>query len=122
MVILVVQHIHVGALPTELLSQVIKYSSVGSAVAFLGQIALFKRRRPSEKGANFCILNGTPQLTVIIRILIYGEVHKIKLDKTLFPNWRHILPQNKNNVTVKKLHGTAVGIIVVVVYLFVEFR
>ena len=41
----------VVALPTELLTQVIKYSSVGSAVAFLGQITLFEGRRPSEKRA-----------------------------------------------------------------------
>ena len=37
----------------------IKYSSVGSAVAFLGQIIPFERRHPSEKRAKFCILNGT---------------------------------------------------------------
>ena len=60
--ILVVQHVHVVALPTEELSQVIKYSSVGSAVAFLGQITLFEGRRPSEKRANKCILNRTLQL------------------------------------------------------------
>ena len=53
---------HVVALPTELLSQVIKYSSVGGAVAFLGQITLFEGRRPSEKRAKICILNGTLQL------------------------------------------------------------
>ena len=38
---------HVVALPAELLSQVIKYSSVGSAVAFLSQITLFEGRRLS---------------------------------------------------------------------------
>ena len=27
---------------------------------------------------------------VILRILMYGEVDKIKLGKTLLPNWRHI--------------------------------
>ena len=32
---------------------------------------------------------------VILRILMYGEVDKIKLGKTLFPNWRNILSQNK---------------------------
>ena len=51
------------ALPTELLSHVIKYSSVGSAVvAFLGHITLFEGRRPSEKRAKNCSLNGTLQL------------------------------------------------------------
>ena len=54
--------IYVVALPTELLDQVIKYSSVGSTIAFLGQITLFEGRRPSEKRAKFCILNGTLQL------------------------------------------------------------
>ena len=44
---------YVVALPTELLSQVIKYSSVGSAVAFLGQTTFFEGRRPSEKRAKF---------------------------------------------------------------------
>ena len=53
---------NIVGLPTELLSQVIKYSSVGSAVALLGQITLFEGRRPSEKRAKFCILNGTLQL------------------------------------------------------------
>ena len=66
--------IYVVALPTELLSQVIKYSSVGSAVAFLGQITLLEGRHPSEKRAKVCILSGTP---VILRILMYGEVDKI---------------------------------------------
>ena len=55
-------NICVVALPTELLSQVIKYSSVGSAVAILRQPTLFQGRRPSEERANFCILNGTLQL------------------------------------------------------------
>ena len=32
---------------------------------------------------------------VILWILMYGEVDKIKLGKTLFPNWRHILSRNK---------------------------
>ena len=32
---------------------------------------------------------------VILRLLMYGEVAKIKLGKTLFPNWGHILSQNK---------------------------
>ena len=54
-------NIYVVALSTELLRQVIKYSSVGSAVAFLGQITLFEDRRPSEKRANFFVLNGTLQ-------------------------------------------------------------
>ena len=30
---------------------------------------------------------------VILRILMYGEVDKIKLSKTIFPNWRHIFSQ-----------------------------
>ena len=55
-------YIYVVALPTELLRQVIKYSSVGSAAAFLGQITFFEGRRPSEKRANFRVLNGTLQL------------------------------------------------------------
>ena len=32
---------------------------------------------------------------VILRILMYGEVDKIELGETLFPNWRHILSQNE---------------------------
>ena len=40
----------------------IKYSSVGSAVAFLGQTSLFEGCRPSETRAKNCILNGTLQL------------------------------------------------------------
>ena len=55
-------YMFVAPLPTELLSQVIKYSSVGSAVAFLGKITLFEGRRPSDKRAKFCILNGSLQL------------------------------------------------------------
>ena len=55
-------YIYVVALPTELLSQVIKYSSVGGAVAFLGRITLFEGRRPSEKRAKNCILNCTLQI------------------------------------------------------------
>ena len=39
---------------------------------------------------------------VILRILMYGEVDKIKLGKTLFPNWRHILSQNKAYIKCKK--------------------
>ena len=50
------------ALPTELLSQVIKYSAMGSAVAFHGHITLFEGRRRSEQRAKFGILNGTLQL------------------------------------------------------------
>ena len=46
-------YIYVVALPIELLRQVIKYSSVGSAVTFLGKITLFQVRRPTEKRANF---------------------------------------------------------------------
>ena len=70
--------VYVVALPIELLRQVIKYSSVGSAVAFLGQITLFEGRRPSEKRAKFCIERYSP---VILRVLVYGEVDKIKLGK-----------------------------------------
>ena len=32
---------------------------------------------------------------VILQVLMYEEVDKIKLDNTLFPNWRHVLSQNK---------------------------
>ena len=35
---------------------------------------------------------------VILRILIHGEVGKIKLDKTLFLNWRHISSQSKEYI------------------------
>ena len=78
-----------------------KYSSVGSAVAFLGHITLFEDRRPSEKRPKFCIERHSP---VILRILMYGEVDKIEIDDTLFPNSRHILCRNKysNNITVKQ--------------------
>ena len=58
---------------------------------------------------------------VSLRILMYGEVDKIKLGKTLFPNWRNILSQNKYYFYCKKNpQGTAVGIIVV--HLFIELR
>ena len=73
------------ALPTELLSQVIKYSSVGSGVTFLGQITLFEGYRPSEKRARVCMLNGTLEL-VILWILVYEEVDKKKLGTTLLSN------------------------------------
>ena len=53
---------------------------------------------------------------VILRILMYREVDKIKLGRILFSNWRHILSQNKK----QKKHSTAVCIIVV--HLFIEFR
>ena len=33
---------------------------------------------------------------------MYGEVDEIKLGKTLFPNWRHILSKTNNNITVKR--------------------
>ena len=52
----------VALLPTKLLSQVIKYSSAGIAVEFIGQITLFEGRRPSEKRAKKCFLDGTLQL------------------------------------------------------------
>ena len=51
---------------------------------------------------------------------MYGEVDNIKLAKTLFPNWRHNLSRNKEYLTEKKNHDTAVGIMVV--HLFIEFR
>ena len=44
-------YIYFVALPTELLSQVIKYSSVGNAEAFLGQITLFEGRRVQARSA-----------------------------------------------------------------------
>ena len=31
---------------------------------------------------------------VVLRILMYGEVDKIKVGQTLFPSWRHVLSQN----------------------------
>ena len=34
--------------------------------------------------------------SVILGILMYGAVDKIKLGKILCPNWRHILSQTKN--------------------------
>ena len=45
--------------PSKLLSQVevLKHSSVGSAVAFLGHITLFQGRHPSKKRENVCILS-----------------------------------------------------------------
>ena len=57
---------------------------------------------------------------VILRISMYGEVDKINLGKKTFPNWRHNQSQNKEYLLKKNPHGTAVGIIVV--HLFVEFR
>ena len=53
---------------------------------------------------------------------MYGDVDKIKIGKTLFPSWRHILSQNQQQLlTVEKFHSsTAVGIIVV--HLVIEFR
>ena len=54
---------------------------------------------------------------------MYGEVDKIKLGKTLFPNWRRILSQTSKNYYCEKIpwYCTAVGTIVVV-HLFIEFR
>ena len=71
-------YIYVIALPTELLSQAIRYSSVGSAVAFLGRITLFEGRRPSEKRAKYCTYfeRYSPY---IFRILMYGELDKKNL-------------------------------------------
>ena len=60
---------------------------------------------------------------VILGILMYEAVDKIKPGKTLFPNWRHILSQNYyRNIycSNKNLHGIVVGIMVV--HLFIEFR
>ena len=51
---------------------------------------------------------------------MYGDVNKIKLGKTLFPNWRHILVLKQIIIfTVKAIpiHGTGVGIIVVHVFI-----
>ena len=47
-----------------------------------------------EKRAKICILNGTIQL-FFGSWCMYGEVDKMKLGKTSFPNWRNILSQNK---------------------------
>ena len=50
----------------------------------------------------------------ILPILMSGEVSKIKLGKTSFPNWRHILSQNKEYLLQNKspwyggnCHGSA---------------
>ena len=50
---------------------------------------------------------------------MYGEVDKIKVGETLFPNWGKNLSQNKEYFMKKNSHRTAVGIIV---HLFIEFR
>ena len=47
---------------------------------------------------------------VILQTLVYGAVDKIKLNKTLFPNWRHILAQNKYTYCKTSPHCAAVGI------------
>ena len=53
---------------------------------------------------------------------MYADVDKKKIGKTLFPNWSHISSQNKKCSSYKiNLHGTAVGIIVVV-HLIIEFQ
>ena len=52
-----------------------KYSSVGSAVAFLGQITLVEGRRPSEKRAIFFYFERYSPVN--FRTLMYGEVDKI---------------------------------------------
>ena len=46
---------------------------------------------------------------------MYGKVDKIKLGKTLLPNWRHSFVPKQIIILdwKKKKHGTAVGIIVV---------
>ena len=54
----------------------------------------------SEKHEKKCFERYSP---VILRILMYGAVDKIKLGKTLFPNWRHNLSQKKKIFTVKKI-------------------
>ena len=89
------------ALPTKLLSQVIKYSSVGSAVAFLGQITLFKGRRPSEKRAKLCFLNGRYS-PVILRIVMYVEVDKMNLPRHYFQIGIIFCAKTNNKITVKK--------------------
>ena len=58
--------------------------------------------------------------SVILRILVYGEVDKIKPGKTLFPNWHHILSQTYLLYCKNNPHGTAVGVIEV--HLFIEVR
>ena len=49
-------------------------------------------------------LNFERYSPVILRIFMHGEVDKIKLGKTLFPTWSHVLSQNKKKLlrTVKK--------------------
>ena len=69
------------ALPTELLSQVIEYSSVGSAVAFISRSNPFVRRPPSKREARK-ILYFERYSPVVLSIFMYGEVAKIKLGKT----------------------------------------
>ena len=106
----------------------IKYSSVGNVVAFLGQIILFEGRRPSEKRAKNCILNGNLQLflyferysSVILRILTYGVVDKINLARHYFQIGIIFCAKTNTKIAVKNPHGTAIGIMVV--HLFIEFR
>ena len=57
---------------------------------------------------------------------MYGEVDNIKLGKTLFPNWRHVLSQNKYSgviFTEKKIPWYRGRYdIILVVHFIIEFR
>ena len=55
---------------------------------------------------------------VILRILMYGEADTIKLGKTFFPSYFAVSPKTNNIYCKTNHHGTAVGIIVV--RLFIE--
>ena len=98
MVILVVQHTVSIALLTELLGQVIKYRSVGSAVAFLGQITLFEGRRVQARSAQKIVFRT--HSPAILRILMYGEAIKYNLER-LYCQIGVIFCPKTNNISKK---------------------
>ena len=85
-------HVVRGSTTTELLSHVIK--ELSGQCCRISRSNHFVRRPPSKREARK-ILYFERYSPVILRILMYREVDKIKLGKTLFPNWRHISSKNK---------------------------
>ena len=53
---------------------------------------------------------------------MYGEVDNIKLGKTLFPNWRHIVPKQIRFAVKKSPWYRGRYDIIVVVHFIIEFR
>ena len=96
----------------------IKYSSVGSAVAFSVK-SLRSKAAVQARSAQFFVFERS--FPVILRILMYGEVDKINLARHYFQIGIIFCAKINNNITVKKSSWySAVGIIVV--HLFIELQ